>query len=328
MTRKVPLAIKKSVIESDSKGIKATKIAEIYNLNVNTVRGILMRYKKTECLEKPTGKRPNKLSQEIVDDLRSWFDTDCTITLSEAKDKLFEKYDVNVCIQTIKNYLDKIHFSFKRISLVPERRNDPRVVLCRKIYAMEFMRLFGSRDVFFLGETDIKVHTRVNYGWSRQGERDNVNVKTIRSKDFSVGAVMDHSRLYFYETKEKSFNTELPKEFIKKFIEKLKDDKIKNAIIVMDNDPFHHSEEILSLVNENHHSIMFLPPYSPFLNPIEKLFSQLKHHVEKFKPNDADDVFTGVELVAQVISESDCTNYFKYMMTYLPRCKNVEIIEN
>ena len=52
--------------------------------------------------------------------------------------------------------------------------------------------------------------------------------------------------------------------------------KYLNAILVMDNVPFHHSQSVCTFVERAGHQIKFLPPYSPFLNPIENAFNQWK----------------------------------------------------
>ena len=48
------------------------------------------------------------------------------------------------------------------------------------------------------------------------------------------------------------------------------------SVIVMDNASFHHSERIEQMCSQARAKLVYLPPYSPDLNPIEELFSELK----------------------------------------------------
>lgn len=48
------------------------------------------------------------------------------------------------------------------------------------------------------------------------------------------------------------------------------------SIIVMDNATFHKRSDIIHIIEEEGHTIEFLPPYSPDLNPIEKKWAQAK----------------------------------------------------
>ena len=54
---------------------------------------------------------------------------------------------------------------------------------------------------------------------------------------------------------------------------------VKNGtIIIMDNAKFHRSKALEKLANAAGCSILFLPPYSPDLNPIEQFWSWLQNN--------------------------------------------------
>jgi transposase len=57
----------------------------------------------------------------------------------------------------------------------------------------------------------------------------------------------------------------------------------EKVVIVMDNATFHkRSDSTLAIESKGHH-ILFLPPYSPDLNPIEKKWAQAKSIRKKFR---------------------------------------------
>lgn len=59
----------------------------------------------------------------------------------------------------------------------------------------------------------------------------------------------------------------------------------KGTAIVMDNASFHRKKQLSSIAKECGFCLIFLPPYSPELNPIEKFWSWLKRHLEKILPD-------------------------------------------
>lgn len=51
------------------------------------------------------------------------------------------------------------------------------------------------------------------------------------------------------------------------------------SIVVIDNASIHHIDEVVQLVSSVGALLWFLPPYSPDLNPIEPVFSQVKSYL-------------------------------------------------
>lgn len=51
----------------------------------------------------------------------------------------------------------------------------------------------------------------------------------------------------------------------------------EKSVIVMDNASFHKGEEMKRSIVHSGHTLLYLPPYSPDLNPIEKKWAQAKH---------------------------------------------------
>ena len=50
----------------------------------------------------------------------------------------------------------------------------------------------------------------------------------------------------------------------------------EDSVIIMDNASFHRKNKLFEIADSHNRSIIFLPPYSPELNPIEKLWANLK----------------------------------------------------
>jgi transposase len=53
------------------------------------------------------------------------------------------------------------------------------------------------------------------------------------------------------------------------------------SVLVMDNASFHHSERISQMCADAGVKLVYLPPYSPDLNPIEEFFAELKGFIKR-----------------------------------------------
>ena len=56
---------------------------------------------------------------------------------------------------------------------------------------------------------------------------------------------------------------------------------LPGQFVIMDNASVHPKEKIRALVEQVHCEVIFLPPYSPELNKIEKFWARLKHYVRQ-----------------------------------------------
>ena len=55
--------------------------------------------------------------------------------------------------------------------------------------------------------------------------------------------------------------------------------------------------------------LIFLPPYSPDLNPIEQVFAKLKHLMRKAQPRDVEATWRKVGQLLDLFSPQECANY-------------------
>ena len=83
------------------------------------------------------------------------------------------------------------------------------------------------------------------------------------------------------ETMESEFFEEWFREIFLRDIEKLK----KSVLLVMDNARFHRKRILEKIIKETGHCLLFLPPYSPDLNPIEKVWASLKKKLKNIAHN-------------------------------------------
>lgn len=59
------------------------------------------------------------------------------------------------------------------------------------------------------------------------------------------------------------------------------DGSSSNSVLIMDNCSIHHVSKLKELVRQSGIVLLFLPPYSPDLNPIEEAFSYIKNYLRK-----------------------------------------------
>ena len=81
-------------------------------------------------------------------------------------------------------------------------------------------------------------------------------------------------------------------------------------IVVMDNLTPHKNEETLALIEEAGACVWFLPPYSPDLNPIEKMWSKLKQALRSFEARTHEELLAAIASALSHVAASDARNWF------------------
>ena len=85
----------------------------------------------------------------------------------------------------------------------------------------------------------------------------------------------------------------------------------KGDIVILDNLGSHKGRAARSAVRHAGAHMIFLPPYSPDLNPIEQLFAKLKGHVRKAGPRTVNETWQRVGKILDLFSPTECANYLK-----------------
>lgn len=81
-------------------------------------------------------------------------------------------------------------------------------------------------------------------------------------------------------------------------------------VVVMDNLSSHKSAAVIEAIESAGASVWFLPPYSPDLNPIEKLWSKVKSWLRKVRPPNFDAIGDALARVLRTVTPTECINYF------------------
>ena len=84
-------------------------------------------------------------------------------------------------------------------------------------------------------------------------------------------------------------------------------------VVILDNLSSHKSARAAEILRAKGAWFLFLPPYSPDLNPIEMAFSKLKAHLRKAKARTINALWRAIGNICNLYGDDECWNYFKAM---------------
>jgi transposase len=83
------------------------------------------------------------------------------------------------------------------------------------------------------------------------------------------------------------------------------------TVVILDNLATHRNVEAAKAVKQAGCWFLYLPPYSPDLNPIEQAFSKLKAHLRKLGARTFTELFNALRDSCGMVTPAECWNYFQ-----------------
>jgi transposase len=82
-------------------------------------------------------------------------------------------------------------------------------------------------------------------------------------------------------------------------------------VVIMDNLGSHRGKAVRRAIREAGAKLIFLPKYSPDLNPIEQVFSKLKHMLRRAQARSYDGLMVAIAELLDTYTSQECANYLQ-----------------
>ncbi len=82
-------------------------------------------------------------------------------------------------------------------------------------------------------------------------------------------------------------------------------------VVIMDNLPARRESAAEAMIRATGAWLLFLPPYSPDLNPIEMAFSKLKAHLKAIAAKTITELEAAIANICRLFTPEECSNFFK-----------------
>lgn len=197
-------------------------------------------------------------------------------TQSNMMHKINNKFNINISSFTIKTMLKIIGYSKKKVSRKLYNKNLKEHICKHKKFKKE-IKTININDIVCIDETGVTRNTYNDKGYCHTSKRLKYYVdisKLPRNRNIIV-AINKDKVIHYKVLINKSVNKIYFIEFITELVK-----NIKHKYILLDNIAFHHSKEVIKIIEDSDNKILFTPPYSPEYNPIEEVFSSFKSYLK------------------------------------------------
>lgn len=261
-----------------SEGWSQTMISQALRIHESTVARHLSDYVLSGKFKPENGGSQSRLSvtqtMQLIEHLteKTYFHTHQIVTYVKTE------FGVSYTVAGMNKWLHHHSFSYKKPKGVP-RKLKPEEQQPFIEYYSEVLK-FNDAPVLFMDAVHPTQSTKLSYGWLRKGQDKLIETTGSRTRLNIIGALALKD---IGATITDTYDT-IDSESIVRFFWKLNKEHYRleqRVHIVLDGAAYHRSElvrnaaKVLNIEIELH----YLPPYSPNLNPIERLWKVMNEHV-------------------------------------------------
>lgn len=311
MTQAYSVDLRRRITRAVAQGKSRRSAAAQFEVSAATAVRYQQRLDRTGSLEPgrrgraPGGGKPGSYRDRIIARVEEKPD----ITMPGLAAWLLDLEGVSVDASNLSKLLCKAGFTYKKALMATEQgRADVSQERDEwKNHRQPAMRAQPARLVF-VDETSVKTNMTPVGGRSRKGERlvadapaGNWNTQTfiagLRCHElvapFVINGAMDGDA---FETCVRTQLAPVPD---------------RGDVVIWDNLNVHKNAKALEAIKARGAWVLFLPRYSPDMNPIEKAFARLKTLLRKAKARTYDDLWRALGQVCNLFTPQECWNYFK-----------------
>lgn len=306
------------------------------------------------------GGNNRKLKEEHTAFLMDFFDNNPSAVLWEARDALYVNFPaLSIDISSLRRHLVKhCSLTLTRLNKLLAARNALTTIETRIARINEWradLEMDYAINCVFVDEAGFNMHLRRNFGRSIKGTPAKQVVPSNRGVSISIiGAICELGVIDLTLRKPTPVTKKSTKgkkkrkrndnsaeeaveaveevngrvgtraihflEFLDGVLTSLDQNGMTGRYIVMDNTTIHKTDEIRNYVQERGYKAAYLPPYSPFLNPIEEFWAKVKAGIRRDCLTVKDNLSERITEAAKLVTIEDCQGYIRHSMSFFDRC--------
>ena len=258
------------------KGWSIGTIAEALFLSEDAIREHITEYKDSKKLKPENGGSTEKLSIEQSIQLEKHLHSHTYLYVKDIIVYVQSTWSITYSVPGMHNWLQRHDFSYKKPALVPGKANEQQQRAWLEEYEKLKQSLPPNETICFIDGVHPTHNVQPAYGWIQKGVRKEIPANSGRSR-INISGAVDVINQKVLVQEDQMLNAEATISFFRKIEEAYPE---KNKIHVFcDNARYYRNKTVAEYLMTSKVRLHFLPPYSPNLNPIERLWKWMKERV-------------------------------------------------
>jgi len=282
--------------------------------------------KKKKCKDGSPKPPPRKrgrhspLSVDVLVGVLLKLEQEATVSLVELVNYIKTTFNVDTSTSALDRALKSMDITWKNVVEIPVDWNTISTIQQRMNYIATLSH-FGSRPKVYIDESGFNMHLKRSKGRALAGEKATLTIMP-KGQRISLIAALGSTGIVHYHAfnslgdKKRGVNAEDFRSFLLDLASKVK----PNSVFILDNCKIHHAELLRSTWLMLHQTFgiehLFLSPYSPFLNPIEYAFNDLKTAIKQRPFSNRGELLQAIHQEVKNITAEKAESFFSKSMQY------------
>ena len=252
-------------------------IAQALRINKTTVKRHLEDYQSHEKLKPENGGSESRLSAEHTALLIAHLTQFTFAHTHQIVSYISENFGVKFTVAGLNKWLHRNGFSYKKPKGVPHKFDKQKQAEFKEKYEVLKAKKPDDEPIVFMDAVHPTMATKLSYGWIRKGEDKQVNTTGSRTRLNIIGGIQLGKLAEAVTAQYERINQGAVVDFLVKL--KAQHAKAERIHLILDGAAYHRADSVKEKANELKIERHYLPPYSPNLNPIERLWKVMNEHV-------------------------------------------------
>lgn len=319
MPAPISLDLRVRVILKRESGKTIDVIAEELMISVSSVKRII-KLKRESGDVKPKAMGGDRRSHKIKaysDDIIKNLNEKKDATLDEQVKKLARRQGAiaKFSASSFRRFFKRLGYTRKKKTGHAAEQSNPQLAEDRANFVNEIPE---SGRVIYVDETSTPTNLTRLYGRCKSNERLEMAFPHGHRVNLTCVAAITEEEMLSNRIIKGAMNA-------RRFVEWINHDfgkKLKSGdTVIMDNLSVHKTKAVREAIEETGAQLMFLPPYSPDFNPIEKAFSKLKALLRKAEKRTVPALRRKIKYIFKRLSSNECAAYFQHCEKEMIKCR-------
>lgn len=262
-----------------SKGYDYEEIAELLFCDARTVRRWESRFFEggiSALLSEDRGGSNSRLTEEQLEELEKELGKRLYRTAKDISTLIKFRYGVQYSISGTHLLLSTLGFVYKKPKVVPSKgKIEDQVEFLDELDEIKATKAAYDK-IYYTDGVHPQFSTSASSGWIKRGTDVELPAQTGRQKLHLHGA-LDADTHEVIVSEHKTLNAQAFIAFLTLLL--TKNPYAKSIYVVLDNARYHRNKEVKNFVKRTRIKLLFLPPYSPNINLIERIWGFLKRMI-------------------------------------------------